>query len=114
MNALGAIGASALAYDALRLEVGANNVANAATDGFAASRVLGRDRLGGGVQASVTVLNTPGSSTGDHDLFVQRRSNTDIEAETVSRASAFRAFEASAAMIKVAERMAGSLFDVLA
>ena len=83
----------------LRLGVAANNVANAATEGFHPARVTSSERPGGGVQSAVM--------PGDRD-------GVDLPTELVAMIVAQAAFAANARLLGSTLRTEGRILDLLA
>lgn len=80
-----------------RLDVSANNVANAQTEGFRALEVEATPQAGGGVSTQVAPGPIPG---------------VDLATELVQQRAASYDFKASLKMIETADRLMGSLLDV--
>jgi flagellar basal-body rod protein FlgC len=91
-----------------RLGVTANNIANADTPGFKASRVDTVELSGGGVRTRVTVDNSAGAANPDGS----EGSNVDIAAEQVAMVRNETYYTANATVVKVANRMLGTLLDI--
>lgn len=83
----------------LRLGVAANNVANAATDGFRPSRVTTTELPGGGVQSAVVAGDLEG---------------VDLGGELVAMMIAEAAFTANARVLSSAFRTERRILDLLA
>ena len=84
----------------LRLDVAANNVANAASDGFTPSRVVSSALPGGGVQSTVTPSDLEGG--------------VDLPTEIVSAMIARAAFSANAHVLAQSFETQRRLLDILA
>jgi len=99
MNNLGAIALSGLQAAKTRLNVSANNVANAQTEGFRPSTVQTRAQTGGGVQTTVQTADTP---------------QVDWVAERVEQISATYAFKANLQSLRVDDDTLGRLLNARA
>lgn len=82
----------------VRLDVSANDVANANTDGHTNHRVVNRSRAGGGVDASVEQTDQPVS----------------LEEETAERIIAAHELRADAAVLRTQSAMDETILDLLA
>lgn len=102
------IAANGLMDASLRLDVTANNVANANTDGFIPWRVNSVAQAGGGVRGLVV--------EGNAGMFAaaQSDSQTDLATEGVNLILARRAFQANAKSLKAYSEAETSLFEILA
>lgn len=97
-----------------QIEVVAQNVANANTDGFKKSRTEFVELETGGVlpvvqkddSAGPAVLKNTGSGAAQVEL-----SNVDLGEETVNQMLAQRSFEANLRTLKTADDMLGSILD---
>ncbi len=83
----------------LRLDVAANNVANASTEGFRPSRVTAVELPGGGVQSTVTQSDLEG---------------VDLPTEIVSMLTAQAMFTANARVLGSTLRTEQHVLDLLA
>jgi flagellar basal-body rod protein FlgC len=102
------VAASGMKAAETRLSVSANNVANADTPGFKASRVDTVELSGGGVQTVISRDNSAGPANPDGS----EGSNVDLAAEQVAMVRDATYYAANAAVVKVANRMLGSLLDM--
>jgi len=107
---------SALQAFSKQMMVSANNVANALSDNFKKSRAINTEGENGGVETTISRINTPGplvedplSKTGE----LKELSNTDIAEEMVNQLSAEYGYKANAKTIKTYEETVGSLIDML-
>jgi flagellar basal-body rod protein FlgC len=98
----------------LALNVTANNVANAGTDGFQPQRaVFQEDAAGAGVQVTATTPAsdsspaTPSENTIDNPV----PSGTDLTAEMVNLLMYRMDFQASAKVVKTSDALLGTLID---
>lgn len=93
------IARSGLSAAMLRLDSVAHNIANAQTAGFRRQQVVQQAQSGGGVAADTTRAGQIG---------------TDLATELVEQMQALYAFKANLQVIKVQDRMIGSLLDTQA
>lgn len=82
----------------VRLDVSANDVANANTDGHTNHRVVNRSRAGGGVDASIEQTDQPVS----------------LEEEVVEGIVAAHELKANAAVLRTQSEMDETILDLLA
>jgi flagellar basal body rod protein FlgG len=101
------ISASGLMDASLRLDVSADNVANANTNGFIPDRVDSLAQAGGGVRGLV-VLGNAGMISDK-----SQPSQTDYATEAVNMTLARRAYEANARMITDRHEADKSLMDMI-
>ena len=107
---------SALQAFSKQMSVSANNVASALSDDFKKSRAINVEGQNGGVETTITRIDTPGplvddpaSSTGGQ----KELSNTDIAEELTSQIIAQQGFDANAKVIQSYEETVGSLLDII-
>lgn len=81
-----------------QLAVAAHNTANLTTDGFTADRVGLSSQPHGGVRADIVSTEAP----------------ADLLTETLATRLATYGFQANLAVLKTAQRMTGTLIDLLA
>ena len=93
-----------------QLLVGADNIANLATPGFKASRVNLVEAPGGGVQIAGITKDTASGSLGADG---QESSNVDLASELVGLSQARTFYTANALVVRTADRMTGTLLDIL-
>ena len=93
------IARSGLSAAMLRLDSVAHNIANAQTPGFRRQQVVQQAQSSGGVAANTTRAGQVG---------------TDLATELVEQMQALYAFKANLQVIKVQDRMIGSLLDTQA
>lgn len=98
MNALPSIALSGLHAAQARLSVSAHNVANAATPGFQRQRLAASADAAGGVRVQVARAAEPGPA---------------LERDVVDQLQARHEFAANLAVFRTADRMTGTLLDVL-
>lgn len=97
------------------LSVGANNIANAQTEGFMRTRVLPKESSPGGVTVTLDRDVGPGSqlfSPGD-SLMLRKGSNVDLGEEIISNLQAVNLIEANIASARIQDRVLGSLLDII-
>jgi len=99
MNAISAIALSGMNAATLRLDVSANNIANAVTPVFRRQQVVQQAQAGGGVAASVTQAETAGS---------------DLPADIVQQMTALYSFKANLRSVQVEHDVLGTLLDLKA
>jgi len=104
MSTITGIAQSGLEAATTRLNVSANNLANALTDGFQPSRVSSAEVPGGGVTSSVSKAVDPlAEARADRALLAT--SGTDLVSEIVAQSTAARLFEANAASLRTADEI---------
>jgi flagellar basal body rod protein FlgG len=107
-----AIAQSGLALQAQRLNVSANNVANAITGGFVPSSVAAQALGGGGVVGQVVQPNDPAFES-RLDRTITSLSGTDLERETVDQMSTVVSFGANVASVQSADEALGTLMSAV-
>jgi flagellar basal body rod protein FlgC len=111
MGSASGIAASGLQAAALALDVSANNVANALTEGFVPSHVAPADLDGGGVVGNVVKDPDPMAEVrADRALLTPSR--TDLIQEMVTQARAAAVYRANLATLRADQEME-SLVDAL-
>jgi len=104
MSTITGIAQSGLDAAARRVDVSANNVANALTDGFVPSRVSSADLAGGGVTTSVAkALDPVAEARADQAMLAPSR--TDLVTEIVAQSEAARLYQANLASLKTADEL---------
>lgn len=110
---------SGMSSNATRAAVAANNIANANTSGFKASRVTVESSGSGRQETHITESTEPGSFLprsdglpGDSEL--EETSNVDLSEEFVQLQIAEHGYSASAAVIRTQSEMLGTVLDILA
>jgi flagellar basal-body rod protein FlgC len=106
MSTITGIAQSGLESASTRLNVSANNLANALTPGFTPSRVAASEVAGGGVTSTVTRATDP-MAEARADRALLAASGTDLVAEVVAQSQAARLYEANLASLKTA----ATIFD---
>ena len=99
MNSLPSIALSGMNTALLDASVAAHNIANAQTPNFHRQQLVRQTQNGGGVTASVTQAPDPGNSLAD---------------DMVQQMQAVYSFKANLKTVQVADKMLGSLLDLLA
>ncbi len=115
MSSLTEIGRSALDALGKKLEVTANNIANADTAGFKRSRAILEEATPSGVVVSIHKVDSPGVPlpAADQASADKESSNVSLEEEIVNLIITKRAFEANTKPLKAEDEMVGSLLDSL-
>jgi flagellar basal body rod protein FlgG len=115
MSSLTEIGRSALDALGRKLEVTANNIANADTPGFKRSRAILEEANPAGVVVSIHKVDSPGGPlpATDPSAAEQESSNVSLEEEIIDLITTKRAFEANTKPLKAEDEMVGSLLDSL-
>lgn len=114
-SALG-IALTALKAFETKLDVNANNVANMDTNNFKKSRVELQENANGGVQVTISSVDTPGMElepnvrTGE----AQQSSNVSLEEEIVDQIVTQYSYEANILTIKTAAEMQEELLNIKA
>lgn len=96
MNAGFAIARSALTAASLQLDSSAHNLANTLTPGFRRQQAMLQDEPAGGVSAR---------------QMPRAQAGSDLKGDTINQMVALYAFKANLQVIKVQDRMLGSLLD---
>jgi flagellar basal-body rod protein FlgC len=107
---------SALYAARKKMGVAADNIANTNTDEFKKSRVTLSERDGGGVSATVDVVDTPGipKDTIQNDTIVQTESsNVDLAEELTELIPTKTYYGANLKALKTQQDMLGSLIDIV-
>jgi flagellar basal body rod protein FlgC len=112
MSSALAIAQTGAAVAALRLDVSANNVANALTDGFQPSRVEATEQPGGGVSGSVVRPADP-LAEARADRAVVAPSRTDLLQELMTQSRAAIAYRANLASARTADEVAQATMDLV-
>jgi flagellar basal body rod protein FlgC len=102
MSTISGMAQSGLEAASTRLDVSANNVANALTPGFVPSRVDAAEAAGGGVTTSVSKVSD-GEVRADRALLAA--SGTDLVAEIVGQRQAAVVYRANLATLRMAEEL---------
>ena len=99
-----------------KLDVHADNIANADTDGFKKSRTTLSTEEGGGVRADIEKMDTPGPPNPDtaaNGAAENERSNVDLVAEITETVPATIGYKANLKTIQAEDDMLGALLDTL-
>ena len=110
---------SGLSSNATRAAVAANNIANANTSGFKASRVTVESSGSGRQETHITESTEPGSfiprSNGlPEGSELEETSNVDLAEEFVQLQISEHGYSASAAVIRTQGEMLGTILNILA
>jgi flagellar basal-body rod protein FlgC len=109
MSGIFSIALSGMQAAQAQLAVGANNIANANTPGFKASRVDLVELSGGGVAVAGTQVDqTPGAIGPDGT----QASNVDLASEMVGLIQDKTLYNANAMVVRTEDKMMGSLLDM--
>jgi flagellar basal-body rod protein FlgC len=110
---------SGISSNATRAAVTANNIANANTSGFKASRVTVESSGSGRQETHITKSTEPGSLLPRPDGLpegseLEETSNVDLAEEFVQLQISEHGYSANAAVIKTQGEILGTLLDMLA
>ena len=99
----------------IKMDINANNIANANTDKFKKSRVNMQESMQGGVQVTLEQINTPGISLGKNERTGEEveSSNVNLSEEFVDQIISRYAFEANVLTVKTADKMQQILLDIM-
>jgi flagellar basal-body rod protein FlgC len=103
MSTITGIAQSGLDSAATRVNVSANNIANALTPGFEPSRVAAEAQPAGGVSTRVVAEDPSASVRADRALLAA--SGTDLVTEIVAQAQASGLYQANMASLKTADEL---------
>ena len=110
MSQVFAIALSGMQAATTQLDVAANNIANADTPGYKASRAdLVELNTGGVGVADISKDPTPGVIQPDG----KEGSNVDLARENINLTRAQILYSANAAVLKIGSRMTGTLLDMM-
>ncbi len=98
-----------------KVDVTANNIANANTDGFKKSRAILQEGNPSGVIVSISKVDSPGAPipANDENQEMHEFSNVNIAEEMVNLTTTQHAYQANLKSLKTEDEMLGSLFDSL-
>jgi flagellar hook protein FlgE len=110
------IALSGLKAFATKLDVTANNVANVETNNFKKSRVAMQEAAEGGVQVTISAVDTPGLTIEPNvqTSAEQQTSNVSLETEIVDQIVTKYSYEANILTIKTADEMQKTLLNIKA
>jgi flagellar basal body rod protein FlgG len=96
------------------LGVGANNIANAQTEGFIRTRALSQELSPGGVTVILDKDEKPGPLLFSHEdhLMLRQGSNVDLGEEMIAHLQAVNLIEANIASTGIQDKVLGSLLDI--
>ena len=114
MSNVTGIALSALRSLFVKLDVTADNIANANTGGFKTNRAAFQETSPEGVRVTISRVDAPGSplSPADGETRCRESSNVAVEEERVNLLTTRHAFSASVKTIQAAEEMGKSLLDI--
>jgi flagellar basal-body rod protein FlgC len=108
-------GLSALQAIQVKTQTTANNVANINTDAFKRSRATLVESTSGGVNVSISKIETPGpqvyEQTPEGSQLIEK-SNVDLTEEIPNLMLSKRAFQANIKTIQAEDEMLGMLLDI--
>jgi flagellar hook protein FlgE len=111
-----ALGIALSAFRALftKLDVTANNLANAGTAGFKKSRADFQEAPPGGVKVSISTVDTPGSPLppAEGEREYQESSNVSLAEEMVNLIITQYTFSANLKTLQAGEEMQKNLLDI--
>jgi len=112
-NAMG-VALSALRALFTKLDVTADNIANAGTAGFKKSRADLQEAPSGGVKVSIGTVDTPGSPLppADGEREYRESSNVSLEEEMVNLILTQYAFSANLKTLQAGDEMRRNLLDI--
>ena len=105
---------SGLQAASLKLKVGANNVANANTDGYQRQQVT-TEAGTYGVEVKVqkvSAAESPNTTQINYDPVAAPRSDVEVTEELVEMRAAKTLFEANLQILKTQDNMLGSILDI--
>ena len=109
---------SGISANTVRAAVAANNIANANTSGFKASRVTAESSGSGRQETHITKSTESGSFIPRSDGFPEGStfevSNVDLPEEFVQLQISEHGYSANAAVIRTQDEMLGTVLDMLA
>ncbi len=114
MSAAFGIAISAIRALFTKLDVTANNIANANTDSFKKSRVDMQESAPGGVKVSISTVDTPGDLVppAEGETAARETSNVSLEEEMVNLIITQYTFSANLKTLKTEEEMQKNLLDI--
>ncbi|OPY88618.1 MAG: flagellar hook protein FlgE [Smithella sp. PtaU1.Bin162] len=98
-----------------KLDVNANNIANINTNDFKKSRVELQEDYSGGVEVTISKIETPGMEfdPDENTGAAQQSSNVNMEEEIADQMVAQYSYEANALIIKTAREIQKTLLDIM-
>jgi len=107
---------SALRANLRKLDVTANNLANANTHDFKKSKASFEETAPAGVKVTLTRVETPGTPLPPEEVLGEghEMSNVSVEEELVDLIATRHAFAANVKTIQAEDEMQGTLLDILA
>jgi flagellar hook protein FlgE len=114
-SAMGTALTALKAFD-IKLDVNANNIANVNTNDFKKSRVDMQEAANGGVQVTISQINTPGMEINPNSQTgaPQQTSNVSLENEFADQLVTQYSFTANTLTVKTADEMQKELMDIKA
>ena len=107
---------SALGATLRKLDVTANNIANANTQDFKKSRASFEETAPAGVKVTISRVETPGTPLPPDEVIGEghEMSNVSMEEELVDLITTQHAFAANIKTIQTEDEMQGTLLDIIA
>jgi flagellar basal-body rod protein FlgC len=94
-----------------RMSATANNLANVNTDGFKKDRVTLGENQNGGVSATVSKVNTPGSTV-EAQGTTRELSNVDLAEEITDTMTTRAGYSANLKVLQSQDELLGTLLDI--
>lgn len=101
---------SALRSFGKKMDVTANNIANADTDGFKKSQAVLEEANPSGVTVSISKVNTPGAMILSEEAL-RETSNVSLDEELINLKTTKHAYNANLKMMKAEDERLGTLLD---
>jgi flagellar hook protein FlgE len=97
-----------------KLDINANNIANAGTNNFQKSRAHLQEAADGGVEVTISKVETPGMEIDPNEKTgaARQSSNVVLEEEFVDQLVSRYAFTANVLTVQTAEEMQKTLLDI--
>jgi len=107
---------SSLGAHLRKLDVTANNIANANTHDFKKSRADFEEASPAGVKVTISRMETPGTPLPPDEVIGtgHEMSNVDVAEEFIDLITTQHGFEANAKTVQTESEMQGTLLDILA
>ncbi len=94
-----------------RMSTTANNLANTVSDGFKKDRVTLSENQNGGVEATISKVDTPGTVVEDQGT-TRELSNVDMAEELVSTIPTKAIYTANLKMIQAQDEVMGTILNI--
>jgi flagellar hook protein FlgE len=114
-SAMGTALTALKAFD-IKMDVNANNIANVNTNDFKKSRVDMQEATNGGVQVTISQIDSPGMLLDPNPQTgaPQQSSNVTLEEEFVDQIVTQYSYTANTLTVKTADEMQKELMDIIA